>query len=105
MTTIREVKESPLEQGVNESIFYDLTTTPWGGSPTSPVAKLYVKNDDGTLSDVTATNMPGSPTVAGNVITSPTVVNLAADKEYRLDFRFVISGKTEESYLILKAKR
>ena len=31
--SIREVKESPLPQGIDERIAYTLTTTPWGSNP------------------------------------------------------------------------
>ena len=33
--------ESPLEQGKDEIISYQLNTTPWGGTPSVPVVTIY----------------------------------------------------------------
>ena len=41
MTVPRDAKESPLLQGADEQIAYQLTTTPWGSTPTSVDVKCY----------------------------------------------------------------
>jgi hypothetical protein len=97
----REIVESPWEQGVEEQRPYDLTTTPWGGSPSSVTVKLY----DGDLVDVSATKLTGSSSVNGDVITTPVVTGLSEDVIYRLEIKFTTSGRVEECYGFIYAKR
>jgi hypothetical protein len=99
--SIREVKESPLEQGVDEEIQYQLTTTPWGSSPTS--VSVVVK-DDSDGADITATVMPvNSPSVAGDVITLSPLKSLTAGDNYRVEIKFTAGGNVWETYLLIKA--
>jgi hypothetical protein len=100
--SIREIKESPWEQGVEESRPYILDTSPWGGSPSSPVVKLYYDSD---LTDVSLTNLSGSASIAGDNITTPVVTGLAEDILYRLEIKFVTNGRTEECYGFIWGKR
>lgn len=93
MTIKREVIESPITQGVGESLAYPVTTTPWGSSPTSVVVKLY----EGAT-DRSATMLSGSASVLGDVITTPKVTGLTAGHEYRLEVQFTCSGNTYETY-------
>lgn len=90
----RMITESPLYQGVDEQIAYALATTPWGSSPTSPA--VILKDRSGT--DVSATYLSGTPTVSGNVITTPTVQSLVAGSQYRLEIQFTVSGNVEETW-------
>ena len=53
----RAVQESPIVQGEDEIITYDLTTTPWGSSPTNVTVKVY-DITDGAETDVTTTIIP-----------------------------------------------
>jgi hypothetical protein len=62
----RKIIESPLKQGADEQIYYTLTTTPWGSSPTS--VAVVLKNAAGT--DVSSTNLSGAASVSGDVITT-----------------------------------
>lgn len=87
----REIKESPLMQGIGERIAYTLTTTPWGSTPTSPVVKLKTCPD---LIDVSSTKLNGSASANGDVITTPLIIDLQDGKEYRLEITFVCSGNT-----------
>jgi hypothetical protein len=104
MSNIREFKESPMEQGTDERLAYRLTTTPWGSSPSNPVATLYsVAN--GAYTDVTATNMTGSSSAVGDVITTPLIHSLAAGTEYRLEIQFVVSGNTFEPFGTINCRR
>lgn len=100
--SVREIIESPWEQGSEEVRAYTLTTTPWGGSPSTPVVKLYTLAD---LTDVSATNLSGSASIAGDVITTPAVVSLTAGVRYRLEIKFVTGGRTEEAWGIIAGTR
>lgn len=84
----RMVQESPVHQGHEERIARSLNTTPWGPNPTDVEVKIY----DMTGVDLSATCLSGSPSVAGNVITTPFVVNLTAGKVYRLEVMFTTGG-------------
>ncbi len=94
MAISRKVKESPLTQGTDEQISYSLTVTPWGASPSS--VSVVLKNSAGT--DVSATNLTGSASVSGNVITTPAVKSLTVGEKYRLEIKFTISGNIFEAW-------
>ena len=99
----REVLQGRLTQGADEKIPYQLTTTPWGSSPSSVVVKCY-DITTGARTDVTATNLSGSASVNGDVITCPLLQSLTADKTYRLEIQFVTSGITWECFVIIAAE-
>lgn len=98
MTVYRECVESPLVQGTDEQIVYQLTTTPWGASPSSITVKLYDKTA-GT--DVSSTCLSGSASAVGDVITTPVVKSLVADHKYRLEIKFTTVGNIMEAYTII----
>lgn len=101
--SIREAVESPLEQGVDEEIQYQITTTPWGASPT---AITVVVKDDSDDSDVTATVMPtNSPSVAADVITLSPLMSLTAKTHYRVEVEFTAGGLVWEAYFLVKASQ
>lgn len=93
MSFKRKFKQSPMPQGVEEQVAYDLTTTPWGGTPTNPT--VVVKQNG---RDVTAEVTDGSTSILGDVITTPLIKNLSADKTYRLEIKFAISGNLFEAW-------
>jgi len=100
MSTIREIIESPLVQGADESIAYVLTTTPWGSSPTSVAVKVYDVLASDT--DVTSTIIPsGTPSVNGDDITLPALKSMTAGKRYRVEIKFTCSGNTFETFAIV----
>lgn len=99
--TDRQVAGGRRQQGVDEHIAYALTTTPWGSSPANVLCKLYDISTPGVRVDVSATNLTGAATVVGDVITTPLVYGLEADKLYRLEIQFVIDGNTLEAYMEL----
>jgi len=103
MTVSREVKESPLLQGADEQIAYQLTTTPWGSTPTSVDVKCY-DITTGARTDVTSTNMTGTASVAGDVITCPKLTALTAGSTYRVEVKFTSGGNVWEAYFIVKAE-
>lgn len=100
MANFREVAEGMQYQGEDEKIVYAITTTKWGSDPSSPSAVL--KDPDGT--DVTSTNLTGSASASGDVITTPQVLNLIAGNLYRLEILFISGGQTLECYLEIMAE-
>ncbi len=97
----REIIESPLYQGEDESIAYSLTTTPWGSSPTSIVVTAFEL--DGT--DVSSTVLSGSASVTNDVITMPAIVSLTDGKVYRIEVKFTDSdGNIWEPYFYVNGQ-
>jgi hypothetical protein len=94
MTISRQFKESPILQGVDEKIAYQLTTTPWGSSPGSVTVVLK----DAESVDVSATCLSGSASVSGNVITTPLVQSLVAGQAYRLEIKFTCGSNVFEAW-------
>lgn len=103
MPYTRAVKEGPLVQGEDEEIAYNITTTPWGSSPTSPAVKAYDVDND--YNDVSSTVLSGSPSVVGDVITTPVVKALTAGITYRIEVEFTCAGNVFECYLVIKGER
>lgn len=105
MSSKREIVESPIEQGVDEIIPYTLTVpTSWGTLSSVSGVVLKTVNPDGTYTDVSATNLTGSNSVASQVITTKSVTTLTANTDYRLEIKFVCGSKTYEAYCIIKAR-
>ncbi len=103
--SIREIKESPLEVGIDERPVFSLTTTPWGSSPTSPSVKAY-QVDEGAYTDVTTTVFPtGSASASGDVITLPAMVPQAAGDTYRMEIKFTVTGSVLEAYAVVNVRR
>jgi len=100
---IREIAQGELRQGADERIVYQLTTTNWGSSPSAPVVKLYDVTH-GSRTDVSTTNLSGSASVSGDVITAPLVYGLTAGNMYRLEWQFICSGNTFEAYASIVAE-
>jgi hypothetical protein len=100
MSSLREIKESPVEQGVNEQVSWILDTTNWGGSPTSPTNALEQERTVGGNLDLSDTNLSGTATVSGNYISSETVSALTRGKYYRLEFLWTDpDGNAVEAYV------
>ena len=78
LSKTREVIEGVQYQGEDESISYEITSTPWGNTPT--ISTVVVKKvSDG--SDVSGTVMPaGSNTVSGDVMTLKPLTALTAEE-------------------------
>lgn len=99
--SIREVRESPLPQGIDERIAYTLTTTPWGSNPGTLSCAL--KTLPG-LVDVSSAKLSGSASATGDIITSPIVYGLNSGQQYRLEFKFTCTSNIFEAYLILRGE-
>jgi hypothetical protein len=98
MTTKREILESPLEQGTDESIIYSLTTTPWGSTPSDVAVKVFSLSGN-VKTDVTTTVMPtNTPTVLGDVISLSPLKLLTAGIVYRVEIKFTCSSNIFETY-------
>jgi hypothetical protein len=95
---------SPLVQGDDEIIAYQVTTTPWGSSPGTISCKVFDITDGGRT-DVTTTVMPtNSPTADGDIITLSPLKLLTAGKIYRVEVKFTCSGNVFECYKIIMAE-
>lgn len=105
MTVDRKIVESPLTQGRDESISYQLTTTPWGGTPSSVSVSVYdVTNGIYTALTVAQMNvvMPvNSPTVNGDVITLSPLRMLSVGVWYRVEVKFTSGGDIWEPYFVV----
>jgi hypothetical protein len=89
----RRIVESPIHQGEDEKLAYTLTVpTSWGADPSSP--SVTIKDADGE--DVTGDYTSGSASVSGAVITTPTILDLVAEAQYRLEVKFTVSGGNVE---------
>ncbi len=103
--SVRDVIENPLVQGVDETIAYKLTTTPWGTAPTSVAVKAYSVGPGDLYGDVTATVLSGSSSVAGDVITLPQLTALTQGQLYRVETKFTCSGNVFEAYFEVMGER
>ena len=99
----RKVKESPLEQGVDEQISYTLTTTPWGSAPVAVAVKAY--DTTTSFADVSATVLSGAASVGGDVITLPLLKSLTLGHTYRVEVKFTVNGNIMEAYFEVLAGR
>ncbi len=99
--TKREVNESPLTQGEDESIAYTIDFTRWG-TPSAPVVTLY---DETSAEDVTGSKLTGSASVTDNVVTTPEVYGLTRGRTYRLSCAVTIDGNTMSAFCRIKAER
>jgi hypothetical protein len=92
---IRELVESPLEQGEDEIISYTVEMAAIG-TPSSPVV---VVKDVSAGTAVTATVMPiNSPTVSGTVINLSPLKLLTRNVLYRVEVKATINNNVLEHY-------
>ena len=93
----RKIVESPVAQGVDESIAYILDTTNGPGTGTITNASDVIK--DALGNDVSATHLSGSVAVSSANITTRVVASLIDKVRYRLEIKWDQNGNTFESYL------
>jgi len=109
MATIlrREITDGQQVQGVDEKIYYQLITTPWGGSPAAPVITGFKKDASGAWVDVTATIFPiNTPSVSGDNLVLPRLEGLVEGGEYRIEMRWTHpGGSLIEAYALLSGQR
>lgn len=103
----REVKESPIERGIDETFPYSFTLTNKvpSGTNASPTEILYKQLTDDSEEDVTAAAMTGSPSVSSTTYTTADFVaaQLENDQRYRLNWGFTIDGKRWSWNLFINA--
>ena len=102
MSEQREVNESPLVQGADEVIVYELTTTPWGSAPGAVAVKAF-EVTGGSYSDVSAAVTSGSAAVADDIITLPAIRSLTAGNLYRVEVQFTCGVNTFQAWLTIQA--
>lgn len=97
------VNESPRRQTPDERIAYNITSTPWGSSPSSLAMYVYDVTVPGTSTDVTSTVTEGSLSAASDVITTKRIHSLTAGHDYRVDVQFQDSNSNtwEASFQLL----
>ena len=95
----RYVRESPFWMGRNEKKAFTLDTTPWGGSPATPVCTLWDITTGET--DVSGTSLSGAASVAGAIITTPLVQLLTAGSHYLLEIKWTKGSDINAALLIV----
>lgn len=95
----RYVDQSPFYMGRNEKKAFTLDTTPWGGSPATPVCTLFDITDVET--DVSGTKLSGSASVAGAIITTPLVQLLTVGSQYLLEIKWTKGSDINAALLII----
>lgn len=101
MTVSREVREGKQGQGVAEKISYSITTTPWGSAPTSVVAAAYDVTNSARTNVTTLVYPVNTPTINGDVITLSPLGQLVANRRYRVEVSFTVSGNTEQCFFFV----
>lgn len=104
-SSTRRVQQHPDPQGVNEARRYTVDTTPWGGSPASPVVTVLNVTASPVGTDVTATVCSGAASVQANVITTPLISSLTLNHVYHAFVRWTASGETLEAWFEIRAER
>lgn len=104
MASNRQFQESPWYQGQDEILARSVDVSTWSTTPITPSVALYDITDN-AYTDVTATNLTGSATVADTTITTPYITGLTAGKRYRLEVQWVDGGNTLEAYGEIIAER
>ena len=96
--TKRAIAEGPQRQGEDEAIIWTLDIENWGSSPSN--ISVIVKDQDGT--DVTSSVTSGSAVVASaTYINLPTILNLTAGEQYRVEVKFTTGSQVLEAYFVL----
>lgn len=91
MSTKRIANESPVYQGANESIAYEIDFTNWG-TPSSPSVEIFLSS--ALTTDLADTLLTGSASVAGDTVTTPAVHSLTAGTAYVLRCTATVDGNT-----------
>jgi hypothetical protein len=87
----REVKESPIAQGVEEQIAYRIDVAPWGSAPTD--VDMVVLDESAGFADVTGSVTTGAPGVVGDVITLPLLHSLELNHVYFVEALWTAGGQ------------
>ena len=102
MPNALEVVEGTQPQSSDERLPWQITTTPWVSSPTSPSVVCYDENGG---ADVTSTVFPtNSPSATGDVITLSLLRNLTIGHTYRIEVQFSIGTSIYECHFKVKCE-
>lgn len=97
MTATRKFKNTPIDQGEDEIVAYTVDTSVWPGTGDPGTITVVIKDRDGT--DQTATNLSGSASNSGDVITTPVVTGLkTGGSPYQLEVQWVKQSNTLEAW-------
>lgn len=98
--------EGAVTQRPADSIAYTVNTALYGGSPTSPAVTIH---DITTGADAAGTNVSDtklrsgeSPSVSGDVITTPHVEGIEGGRRYRLTVQFTCAGQTYAPFVYVQ---
>jgi len=94
-----------VKQGIDETIYYTVTTTNWGSSPSGVEVVAYDVTDDTSWSDVSDTVLSGSASASGDIITLPALSSLTDEHRYRIEVQFTAGGNTLEAYFLVVAEK
>jgi len=94
MSSKREFTNSPVFQGEDEELAYEVDTSEWEGYTSD--ATNVLKDKDGT--DVSDTKLDGAPSAVGDVITTSVVKDLEAGMKYRLEVMWIHLGNVFEGW-------
>jgi hypothetical protein len=100
---IRVVKEGTQYIGEDEEIVYDVTTTPWGSSP-SAVSVVVYDITTGAKEDVSDEVLEGVAGIVGDKITLPKVKDLTAGSTYRVEVLFTTGSNKFEIIIPIVAQ-
>ena len=90
------VAEETKYMSADEELAYQITTTNWASSPTSPTV---VAVDETTGETVTTTVFPtNSPSVSGDVISLSLLKALVKGHTYRIEVKFTVSSNVYECF-------
>lgn len=95
MAVRREFVNSPILQGVDEKWAYTVDTSRWPG--TGAVTGVVVAMKDSAGANAPA-KLSGAASVAGDIITTPLVIDMVDGVRFRLEVLWVKSGNTPEAW-------
>ena len=102
MSIVREVKESPLIQGVDEVIAYIVDTSKWPGTGTVSAVSTLIFDVDGN--NVSATKMTGTSSVSSADITTAQVTSLVNATRYKMEVKWTKSSNVQECFTWIDAE-
>ena len=95
--TTRAVVEATQRQGIDEIVTYNITTTPWGTSPTTCSLGMW-ERISGCWTNVTTDTTTGTILTVGDIITLPGIKSLEEGHTYRAITVFTASGNMLSCY-------
>ena len=96
MAIKRELRNSPMSQGVDEKVACTVDTFEWPGTGAVTGVVAVIKDKNGT--DVSGTRIAGAASVAGDVTTTPLVIAMTDGQLFRIEVQWVKSGDTWEAF-------